>query len=159
MSRTLAVCLLPMAVIAGNLPRVSVAAGPQATLSCPATLDSSHQPPAGARMMGPAVNGKTSLTHASMATGTPADQDANALAEFEQDDEQTQDGIVTYTYYYEATAQSPLSVICAYGAQQGAKPSLLLLPVPAGTKGNCKFRAPVAQGQHDTPSSMTCSAH
>ncbi|RXN92593.1 hypothetical protein C7R54_02215 [Achromobacter aloeverae] len=108
--------------------------------------------------MGSPLNGHAVLTHASMATGGPADQDADALSEFEQDDEQTQDGFLTYTYYYEATAQSPLSVICSYGGQQGAKPSLLLLPVPNGTKGNCKFRTPVAADKHGAASSMTCSA-
>ncbi|WP_233234744.1 hypothetical protein [Bordetella sp. LUAb4] len=148
-----------LALIASALPGFCVAADLASTsVQCPATLDSSYKPQPGSRLIGAEVQGSRALAHASMATGTPADQHANALSEFEQDEEATKDGFVTYTYYYETTAQSPLSVICAYGEAHGAKTSLLLLPVPSDTKGICKFRMP-SPSVPDTPakrSSMTC---
>ncbi|OWT81818.1 hypothetical protein CEY04_00440 [Achromobacter sp. HZ28] len=124
-------------------------------------MDQSFQPPAGARLAGAPVNGSKLLAHASLATGSPADQDAGALSEFDQDDESTKDGITTYTYYYETTAQSPLSVVCGYGEGHGAKQSVLLLPVPSGTKGDCKFRTPAAAAgdKSGTLSTMVCSWH
>ncbi|ALM83225.1 hypothetical protein [Bordetella sp. N] len=158
MKRIPAAAVLSALLVAGCLPG-GAAAESSATLSCPAALDTAYTPPAGARMTGSAVSEKMLLTHASMATGIPADQNANALSEFEQDEESTKDGVVTYTYYYETTAQSPLSVICGYGDPHGAKPPLLLLPVPSGTKGDCKFRMPATADAHGATASMTCSAH
>jgi len=150
-----------LGLIASALPALCVAAEVASTsVQCPATLDSSYKPQPGSRLIGAEVQGSRTLAHASMATGTPADQHADALSEFEQDEESTQDGYVTYTYYYETTAQSPLSVICGYGVAHGANTSLLLLPVPSDTKGTCKFRmpSPAAPDAAAKRSSMTCAA-
>jgi len=152
-------CLVPL--LAAGISSSALATDAPTSLTCPATLASDYQAPAGARLVGPEPKGALALTHASLATGTPADQDPNALPEFEQDDETTKDGITTYTYYYETTAESPLSMICDYGGPHGAKQPVLLLPVPSGTKGDCKFRTPAAAAgdKSGTLSTMVCSWH
>jgi len=150
-------CLV--ALVAAGVSGCALAADAPAPLTCPTTLDAAYRVPVGARLVGAAPKGTVVLTHASLATGTPADQDPAALAEFEQDDEVTKDGVTTYTYYYETTTQSPLSVICGYGDPHGAKQPVLLLPVPSGTKGDCKFRTPVVGNKSGTPSTMVCSWH
>lgn len=124
--------------------------------NCPVTLPASNALPRGARLLGSAPKA-TQLKYVSLTDQSPAQvrPDGDLLAEIETEVDD-RNGVRRASTFFDSTA-NPVSLVCRYGGvgNAGRGTAMLLVPLPARTRGECVVASALRRGGQERPR-VTC---